>query len=505
MTRPTPALDRARLFLEDRIRASRSEGEPQLPAQDQLARMAGVSLATMSRAVRLLARRGHLFVSQGRATFAAQVGPSSPSACHGAGEIHLRQKWQRLAARISDEIARGGYAPGTFLPQTKELRERYAVCHQTLAKALRRLCSEELLEQVKKRYRVPSLSGQSPSNSVVLVAGGNPSGSLIVYSPRMEEHLRTLQRECAKAKLRLKIICYSHADGLLHDASGAEVTLGADVQRGSTLGFIVWTIGLGSPLQRLVALIQLQGKPVALFDETGQEDFCAMARGRMTRMYSIAGNAAAGFRMGRFLQGLGHCRVGYISPVHGGWWSRERLRGMVRAYRQAGRADGVHEFTRHEPSSQRHSTPGLAQAAMSAVAQAHGQPRLAVSPLFERHLTSAVYDESLRAALDPLLEAAIADSGITAWVAASDTTAVLCLDFLRSKGLSVPRDISVVGFDDGFDAFLYHLTSYNFNGSAAMHAMLAHVVRPLRGRRPDRPVEIEGFVTERGTTAPPTP
>ena len=59
-----------------------------------------------------------------------------------------------------------------------------------------------------------------------------------------------------------------------------------------------------------------------------------------------------------------------------------------------------------------------------------------------------------------------------------------------------------MAFDDGPDAFLSRLTSFNFNGSAAIHAMLDWILRPPSGRGRDMSrLDFEGFVTERATTA----
>ena len=65
---------------------------------------------------------------------------------------------------------------------------------------------------------------------------------------------------------------------------------------------------------------------------------------------------------------------------------------------------------------------------------------------------------------------------------------------------------SVIGFDDSIDASFHRLTSYSFNGTAVMRAMLMHIIDPARGPgavRPDRPVEIPGFITQRETSGPP--
>jgi len=133
-----------------------------------------------------------------------------------------------------------------------------------------------------------------------------------------------------------------------------------------------------------------------------------------------------------------------------------------------------------------------------------GQLPLTYTPLSSaRSLSAAIEQDAMGVALEPVLEQALADTRTTAWVVASDSIALLCLDFLRRHAVPVPERISVMAFDDALDAFLYRLTSYNFNGSAAVHAMLAAVLQgagaPWSGRAAYE--QFDGFITERSTTA----
>ena len=103
----------------------------------------------------------------------------------------------------------------------------------------------------------------------------------------------------------------------------------------------------------------------------------------------------------------------------------------------------------------------------------------------------------LRPALEWLLGS---HSDLTAWVCANDGIAVIAHDFLVEKGLSVPGDVSLVGFDDSADSFYRGLTSYNFNSRGVAQALLTHLLdrgrsRELWGQRTD--VTIEGFVHDR--------
>jgi DNA-binding LacI/PurR family transcriptional regulator len=111
--------------------------------------------------------------------------------------------------------------------------------------------------------------------------------------------------------------------------------------------------------------------------------------------------------------------------------------------------------------------------------------------------------ETLREHVEPLFARALRDRDITAWVISNDLTALSALGFLRSRRRRVPQEISVLGFDDIYEAFSAKMTSYSFNLPALMHAMLSYVLRPssFRGKAThDSPFEVEGFVSQRGSS-----
>jgi DNA-binding LacI/PurR family transcriptional regulator len=102
----------------------------------------------------------------------------------------------------------------------------------------------------------------------------------------------------------------------------------------------------------------------------------------------------------------------------------------------------------------------------------------------------------------PLIERAVSDKEITAWVCANDDVARICLERLAQKGIAVPKGIAVVGFEDSPEALSLQLSSYNFNTAATVNAMLSHVLNPFlssRARKSHAFVEIEGSLVCRQT------
>ncbi|MFF8408623.1 LacI family DNA-binding transcriptional regulator [Streptomyces omiyaensis] len=113
-------------------------------------------------------------------------------------------------------------------------------------------------------------------------------------------------------------------------------------------------------------------------------------------------NRAGGRRLTRHLLGLGHTRIGYVAGPADRTTTRHRLEGHREALAAAGVAEGP---------------------------TVHG--------LYDRASGHAAVAELL--ARDP---------GLTAIVAANDTVALGVCAALRERGLSIPGDLSVAGFDD---------------------------------------------------------
>ncbi len=100
-------------------------------------------------------------------------------------------------------------------------------------------------------------------------------------------------------------------------------------------------------------------------------------------------------------------------------------------------------------------------------------------------------DEKTRKRVDELLEK---DPKLTAIFCCNDNIAFMVIEHLKTRGLSCPEDISVVGYDDDFRAALYspalttiHMPVYEL-ASEAVGALIDH----LRERDADNPASFDG-------------
>jgi DNA-binding LacI/PurR family transcriptional regulator len=277
------------------------------------------------------------------------------------------------------------------------------------------------------------------------------------------------------------------------------------------LGYIVWSAGIfPERIDPLLALLERSGKPVAVLDETGIARRTT-ARPEAMRFYVYGYGPTPGLTVGRHLAGLRHRYVLYLSPYHDSEWSRTRLEALRLALSRAGHPRAVAATTDDRPSPMEIADESVREEAKlldDVLAEAATRPRAstAAATAVLREMTlrkiEALWAEAIRIRVEGLVSQALVRRDYTAIACANDTTAVHCLRALRSAGVRVPGDVSVIGFDDSVEALSSGLTSYNFNGHAVMSAMVDHVLHPVRRRQRQEPiVEIEGYVHQRGTVA----
>jgi hypothetical protein len=329
-----------------------------------------------------------------------------------------------------------------------------------------------------------------------------------------------LESACIRANLSISNVFYSYTGTDLMARGPAKPPPYSPRDIESVLGFAVFSRGLrGLGLPQHLRLLLEYGKPVVVLDEDGlYASGRAVPRRKNLRIFPVGYSPAAGEAMGRLLVGLGHRRVAYLDPFPGALWSQNRLDGLRRAWRAAGYADGVVHVPVQAPSpgplydeSGRYMGDVAASVADAFDARDRIQAELARIVRVDRfsELSVDLMDwyaaDSLARVVAPAVDSLLPRGDITAFVAASDSVAMAAIRRLEANGLRVPADRSVAGFDDGYEAHLFELTTYNFNSTAAVQAMVDFIVnpgwRPLAGAR-DCVVEVDGYVKERGTTGP---
>jgi DNA-binding LacI/PurR family transcriptional regulator len=285
---------------------------------------------------------------------------------------------------------------------------------------------------------------------------------------------------------------------------------------GNVLGYIVWPHIPVNRCRQILQALAASGKPVAVLDELEAWDIAAIVPSApRTRIFGITRNEKAGLEVGAFLLAMGHRRVCYLSVESAAAWSRERLAGLRKAYAHLDCLQSVATFvaepatdwfafsekTQHDPAFRklladeerlRLMRKGLPQARPDDV---------------KTGLLLTLWHEQRTALLEGLMEQALRLRNVTAWVTENDDAGLYACDYLANrKGMTLGRDISVMGFDDRIESFGQRLSSYNFNITALATAAVQFVLRngTHPAHRGGNVVTIPGFIVQRPSVGPGT-
>jgi DNA-binding LacI/PurR family transcriptional regulator len=189
------------------------------------------------------------------------------------------------------------------------------------------------------------------------------------------------------------------------------------------------------------------GAPVSVWWEHSPDVFPRFAGpGPKVLGFDISFGKSSGIAVGRHLRSMGEGPVAFISPFHGGTWSRMRLEGMREAMRGSGLALDVFVDGTRGSAWEYHQAAG-------SVARGERRIRDTLRSLLKR--------------LDPARH--------PVWVAVNDHTAVIVLGLLRGQGKARPR---LVSFDNSSASDAHQFDSFEFHTEGMVRQMLYHVLHP---------------------------
>jgi len=490
--RSPPSVDKAVEFLRRRIADARANLRGGLQPVRRLAAECGLSRNTMLKAAHILRKQGELAVRHGSGlSVPGMPDAGRPAAVRIAG-------WKAVLARLETDALEGRYGAEKPMPSVKHLAAFYGVNYRTLRKSLDELQRRGLL--VRKRRRL-FVAGNKSRSSLTLLCVLDDSfyqnAWMGFYGVRTLSFFQNLENLCAERNIGVVRMF----------ASEWEERRPA---LGDAVGVVLWiSPGQNGIFHRTLPFLKGYTKPVLAVDWMG--DFAPAEIAFMRNLFIFRhGDLAAGLLAGRFLLRRGHRSVAAFSFANE-FWSRRRIDGVIEAFKSVSRENQVHPFM---------LDARLALAGREAFRDAESARwtsrldsiKRAVRKVIRRETFAAQMDWMLYESLqhiwrsefiEPVFSDALKNCGATAWVLDADTAACHnALPFLYSRGIKVPRQVSVIGFENTVLSFAHDLTSVDFRYGNLAGIILRICLQwgarrtPAEPRVQDIPVEM----VERGST-----
>jgi len=428
------------------------------------------------------------------------------------------RRWEQLRQQIHTVLNAGSFGFNVPLPLHKELQHRYGAAPRTIRRALRALANDGVLERYRNGYRMKVHAAVTGQNRIGLFLRGTSTGRIEDFTSRTHNYVHALEAEClAHGVLLQPFPAYPETRTTMDYVGRTERAPGAGHELDECLGIMIWPAAMGQAFMNELAYnVANRNKSLAFFwDNDEPRSHAGMPGSARLRHFTTQNDFDAGRTMGLYLLHLGHRNVRcFFAENRSSLWVSARLAGLRKVFADAGMADAVTEHNcRVEGVTIESTATPWVRRIIDITRRA--EESLAVSARIRFTSTSfnrlndlllqITQEEQLRKRLQPALEQTLAEPRITAWVGMNDAIALECLNYLRHCRVEVPRYISVTGFDDNAEAAFQGLTSYSFNGAAAMHAMVEYLLHPDIPRGTARPLAstgVEGFVHERGTSGP---
>jgi len=436
----------------------------------------GVSYPTMWKAYHELATKGIIRIARGRRSSRAR-------APEGAGSNMEQTAVDRLCASLRDMIADGTWKTGKPTPKISWLAANFTVSPVTARVALEHLRRENRVHK-KGRQWICGPQGMAAGHGAVAAPAG-PIVMLIIYSvehwnyifasPFLSRFVEPLRDELAAAGFGLRVAGLASQGKLPLPA----VPVGIDAIESEILSlgaqYAGTIISITKPdaqeLESHIGKLSRFGKPVVYFDSTdeGGAIFAPPAR-PPSLMYRLHMDEHAAVRMALdALVQRGHTRIGVHAWEYTDWTQRrmEIIEATARAL------PGAPAIVRSKtPAEQVWGYEGGREAAeLFGAHAALDEPRAAaVQPG-----SGGTSVRRRRLPRTPSLRRLLTDGNPTALLALNDHFAQQYYFRLQAMKVRVPKDISILSFDNLSNAILFPLSTIDF-GFSRLGYICAHLL-----------------------------
>lgn len=501
------AFDNAYRFLLMRIARSRETGTSRLPSLKTLAGQAGCSPVTMSKAAHALAREGACTIVPGGGVLClpATMPPHDRESPRRDSGLPL-SSIERAKRGILNMIAREGMRDIPVLPSSRSLARELGVGPATVQRAPRDLADKGVLRRKGDAYEVHQVTYTTPLSTIILIHSSASLDWILASSHRAHEFWLSVEKKSHRSNVRLSI------EGLFQEPTLSRTCsrITSRIAGESILGYVFWVVDVDDVAQTLLAALAATGKPVSVIDETGAT--LHLSRSYATsriRFFHVGTTPLCGEIVGRCLFGAGHRSIAYFHPQVADPAHEKRLAGIRSTFAEAGFHRNVHEFL---PDARFRSQDADAQerylhAFLVPFRNLYNtEPRIKTKPegIYLQTAESDLYKyaaiREFTGCLAPLFDDALRQRSITAWVCGTDQMAIVAKSYLQHKGVRIPQDLSLIGFDDIPPAFPLDISSYNFNIPRVAEWAMDHILSPSYAAAYLRDAnEIPGFVLRRGS------
>lgn len=496
------------------IRNSIANGEfgekSSLPGSRKLSKLYGVSRGTIVRALDILKSEGLVEPKPKSGTFfgserlIARLGAKTQSAS-------AKRKAETVADDIAELISEGELGVGDYLPYQKSLLATYRVSRNTIRSAIGILAKRELIRRKGTSWIIGRRVLQdSPSRQTVLIYDylvGMERRGVSFFSSFEKELLRhqvALTQSKVFRSTRIpegpKRMVSGKMMGLtiFNTASWARYELNGSVGR----------------LRQELRMLGRFGVPVVL-NRAGPilDDFPGFSFRPYRSLYAIGEiTANIGVDLAVFLYSMGHRKIGFLNFTNQAW-AAERFLAFRNAIKKIGMGDaelslfGANSDVLRQTEPLRSESEKILTNMNKMIAETVGGFRFTRMVPTLRAAATLVSQISLNRHLEgmiPICERALSNKDISAWVCADPTVAFAAHDFLKTRGIDVPVQISLASFDDNEFTTRYRITAYDSQvdrlGYLAAHCLLGDI--PIK-RDKNGFVECPGQIIDRGSVGRP--
>ncbi|MBD3390758.1 MAG: GntR family transcriptional regulator [Chitinivibrionales bacterium] len=480
-----------------------------LPSLRELSRKYEVSLQTMWKATSHLKDRGILAFSQGKRMRVVPAGDApAPADLHGGSATAL---YERIKKRISD----GTYRAGQGLPKTRYFVLTEYCSNDTVCEALRMLEADRLIHKKRRRWMIgppePEINVRSPRTAdrpVVVLVSTNSSYHDLFFDTHLDQFSAEFFSELNAKEIEYKVAFndWEYSMRSLFPI-GREGTLSLINSLGNryqgALVMVHATSAVDLP-EMLSWLCQFE-KPVVWLDMDNKGpgwDRQRITRKNFFRCFSDE-RRAVNLAVDHLCE-AGHKSIGfpkYEPYLRDAYFLEERIQHV----RDKIAGDNLELSitvppVRTEPWEAWHEEfSGISYQALAGIHDTMHQREPAARGA---RLDAMISDELL--GRTPTLRELLTDTDVTAVLAANEWLAINYYYWLTYAGVSIPRDISIVAFDN-YRRFMHHpIATVDLKldelGYLAAHIFSGDIpVRhDRRGNIPARPVFVD-----RGSLGPP--